>query len=202
MNPDLFYTYIYYVPSRNNEPIYVGYGQKDRVWRHHYRKGIHPFTQRLQFMRKNGIKPMIGIYAGLDQEFALFLERELISKFGRKDSGKGSLLNLTDGGEIGPRGRICNFTDEHKNNLSKAMLGVKKSQDAKDNMSRAKKGKPSGRLGILTSKTKVYKIITPDGIFNRIEDAANFYKIGISAIYQRCSKKLKSFQNWEAIKEK
>ena len=29
MNPDLFYAYIYYDPSRDNEPIYVGKGRKN-----------------------------------------------------------------------------------------------------------------------------------------------------------------------------
>ncbi len=38
--PDLCYTYIYYDPSRNNEPIYVGQGINDRVWVHFSRKGI------------------------------------------------------------------------------------------------------------------------------------------------------------------
>ena len=40
-----------------------------------------------------------AIYAGFDEEFALFLEEELIQKLGRKDLGLGTLLNLTDGGE-------------------------------------------------------------------------------------------------------
>jgi len=200
MNPDLFYAYIYYDPSRNNEPIYAGKGNKNRVWRHNYRKGMHPFTQRLNFMKKNNIKPIIGIYSGLDEELALLLEEELIAKFGRKDLGQGSLLNLTNGGE-GTKGASRKFTEEHKHNLSASSIGRKKSEDAKANMSRAKAGKPNGKLGIKNPKTKVYKIITPDGTFNRIEDASEFYKIGTSAIYQRCSKKVKSFQNWEAIKE-
>lgn len=95
----LFYTYVYYDPSRNNEPIYVGKGKDSRAWSHLKSKKKHPFIQRLQFMRKNNILPHIGIYSDFDEEFAHLLEQELISKFGRKDLGKGSLLNLTDGGE-------------------------------------------------------------------------------------------------------
>jgi hypothetical protein len=139
-NPDLFYTYIYYDPSRNNEPIYVGKGFGRRVWK-------HPFTQRIQFMKKNSIKPTIGIYAGLDEEFSLLLEEELIAKFGRKDLGLGSLLNLTDGGDVGPTGMKPVFTEDHKKKLSKASKGKKKSEEARHNMSIAKKGKPSGRKG-------------------------------------------------------
>src|ERR1035437_7856576 len=97
-----FYTYIYYDPSRNNEPIYVGKGKDQRAWDHIntlHRKKKHPLKHRLLFMRSIGVSPMIGIYAGFDEEFALFLEEELIQKFGRKDLGLGTLLNLTDGGE-------------------------------------------------------------------------------------------------------
>jgi hypothetical protein len=199
-NPILSYTYIYYDPSRNNEPIYVGCGIGDRVWRHLYRKNVHPFTQRLEFMEKNGVKPMIGIYAGLDKELALFLEEELITKFGRKDLGLGPLLNLTNGGEIGPTGAKHPCTDEHKRKLSNASIGKKKSEEARRNMSLAKKDQPgTTRKGM--KKLKIYKVKTPDGTFESIVDAANFYKIGISAVYQRCAKRVKSSQNWEVIKE-
>lgn len=134
MHPANFYTYIYYDPSRNNEPIYVGKGKKKRAWVHLSSSKKHPFIQRLQKILLNGGKPVIGVYAGLDEEFALLLEEELISKFGRKDLGKGTLLNLTNGGE-GTSG-------------STALLGKKKSEVAKRNMSKAKKGKPNGRKGI------------------------------------------------------
>lgn len=96
-----YYTYIYYDPLRDNEPIYVGKGHSKRAWVHLYSKRKHPFIQRLQHMKKNGINPIIGLYSGLDEELSLLLEQELISKFGRKDLGKGTLLNLTDGGELG-----------------------------------------------------------------------------------------------------
>lgn len=51
-----FYTYLYIDPSRN-EPIYVGMGQKKRVWYHPKRKDIHPFVQRLQKMAREGVQP-------------------------------------------------------------------------------------------------------------------------------------------------
>lgn len=115
-----FYVYIYYDPSRNNEPFYVGKGKDARAWDHFYRKGKHPFIQRLQFLKKNKIKPIIGFYGGLDEEFALFLEMELIQKFGRRDLGKGPLLNLSDGGE-GNSGWIC--SGEVKQKISETKKG-------------------------------------------------------------------------------
>ena len=153
MHPDLFYTYIYYDPSRNNEPIYVGKGGTDRAWVHLRKKYKHPFIQRLQFMKRNGITPIIGIYAGLDEELAYLLEQELIAKFGRKDLGLGSLLNLTDGGE-GVSG--C-----------KSNKGVKKSDIARKRMSIAKKGKPNGRKGIF-KHTDAAKRKMSDALVGRI----------------------------------
>lgn len=119
----LFYTYIYYDPSRNNEPIYVGKGKDERAWSHiKYSKGKHPFVQRLQYMKRIGITPNIGFYSGLDEEFAFLLEEELISKFGRKDLGKGPLLNLTDGGQ-GQSGRRFSHTPETKEKMRLAKEG-------------------------------------------------------------------------------
>lgn len=120
-----FYTYIYYDPSRHNEPIYVGKGKGDRAWSHLKSKSKkkHPFIQRLGSMKKSGIFSIIGIYAVDDEELALLVEKELISKIGRKDMGRGPLLNLTDGGE-GVSGRISPHTPETKAKMSLAKIGV------------------------------------------------------------------------------
>lgn len=132
--PDFFYTYIYYDPSRNNEPIYVGKGKKGRAWNHMKRVDKHPFTQRLQLMKKNNIEPIIDIIDALDESHAFFMEECCIQVIGRKDLGLGSLLNLTNGGE-GASG-------------SKGHVGLKRSCMAKKRMSIVKKGKPNGRKGI------------------------------------------------------
>ena len=125
-----FYTYIYYDPSRGNEPFYVGKGHGDRAWKHFSRKEMHPMTQRMQFLKKNKVKPIVGFYSDLNEEFALLLEMELISKFGRKDLGEGPLLNLTDGGE-GVSGSKKVFSDEHKRKLSQSSKGKPKSEEHK-----------------------------------------------------------------------
>lgn len=149
---EYFYTYIYYDPSRDNEPIYVGKGTKERAWKHFYRKNMHPFTQRLQFMKKNNIKPIIGIYAGLDEEFAHLLEEELIAKFGRKDLGKGTLLNLTDGGE-GNSGKI--ISDEVREKMSIKLSGIPKSAEHKKHISESTTGRiPSNKGGTMSDEQK------------------------------------------------
>jgi hypothetical protein len=128
MISSLFYTYVYYDPSRNNEPIYVGKGKGRRVWSHMQSHKKHPFVQRLQKMKRLNISPVIGIYAGFDEEFAHFLETILISKFGRKDLKLGTLLNLTDGGD-GPSGRI--YSDGYKAMQSSRLKGIPKPESSK-----------------------------------------------------------------------
>jgi hypothetical protein len=108
MTMNTFYTYIYKDPSRNNEPIYVGKGSGNRAYWHWSKKSIwkkkkHPFLQRLDHMHLKGVKPIIEFLCNeVDSELALFVEKEAISLYGRKDLGKGSLLNLTDGGDNPP----------------------------------------------------------------------------------------------------
>jgi len=130
-----FYTYIYRDPSRNNESIYVGKGQKLRAYSHLKLKGIGPFISRLKYMNKNNIVPSIEIINALDESHSFLMEECLIEVIGRKDLGKGPLLNLTDGGE-GASGRI--WTDDQKAAYSanrsgekNPMFGTKRSNDTK-----------------------------------------------------------------------
>ncbi|MGH7744610.1 MAG: hypothetical protein ACREQ5_07310, partial [Candidatus Dormibacteria bacterium] len=98
----MFYTYIYFDPSRE-ESIYIGKGSGDRSKYHFERKDKHPFTQRLQFMKKHNIKPVIEQYTMPTEQDAFELEIALIKFYGRKDLGTGPLLNLTNGGENPPK---------------------------------------------------------------------------------------------------
>ncbi len=139
-----FYAYIYYDPSRNNEPIYAGKGNDSRAWDHLSRNDRHPFTQRLQFMKNNGVSPIIGLYAGLDEDFAHLLEIELISKFGRKDLGKGPLLNMTNGGE-GVKGLIR--SEESKRKSGAARKGKPRTEEVKRKISETKKQMSDIKMG-------------------------------------------------------
>ena len=74
----LFYVYVWY---KDDEPIYVGKGKNKRAY------------------RNNDVD--VEIYQNnLTEHEAFDLEKVLICRFGRKDKGEGSLLNLTDGGGI------------------------------------------------------------------------------------------------------
>ncbi len=118
-----YYTYVYYDPSREMEPIYVGKGKGRRAAKHLKRNDIHPFTQRLQKMEKLGIKPVIEfILRDVSEQTAFDKEIELIALYGRKDLGKGTLLNLNDGGNApGAWNKGKKMTLHHKNNHIKAL---------------------------------------------------------------------------------
>ena len=156
-----FYTYCYYDPSRGMEPIYVGKGTGDRAKSHLSRKDHHPLTYRLRKMKSNGVEPIIKFLCNnVDEELAILCEEEAISKYGRRDLGKGTLLNLTDGGE-GTSGFIPTFTEEHKRKISLArsgqklkpqseetknkradkLRGTKRTVEQRNNISASKKGK-------------------------------------------------------------
>lgn len=155
-----FYTYIYYDPSRNNEPIYVGKGTGNRAYVHWSKNGKwkkikSPFIQRLQHMYNNGIDPTIKFLCkNVDEEYALFMEIEAIALYGRKDLGKGSLLNLTDGGENPPNHKGKKWTESRRNNhmsksgdiqvrtkISDSLKGHNVSDETKEKMRNAKLGK-------------------------------------------------------------
>ena len=115
-----FYVYIYRDPT-NGQPFYVGKGKGPRYSRHLKRNDKHPFTQKIQKLRSLNEKPEIEIIEMPSEGFALKAEEFLIAYFGRKDQGLGPLLNLTDGGE--------------------GSSGIKMSQDTRDKLSAAFKGK-------------------------------------------------------------
>lgn len=116
----MYYAYIYRDPGRENEPIYVGKGKNKRAWVHLQREDRHPFVARLKSMRNLGIEPYIEIIPALDEGHALFLEECLIEVIGRKDLGKGPLLNLTDGGD---GVRNYKMTVERRQQISEANRG-------------------------------------------------------------------------------
>lgn len=127
-----YYTYIYFDPSRNNEPIYVGKGSGNRYLHHLNSKKKHPFVQRLQSMKNAGVEPKIEVIWGLEEDIAYQMEVDYISYFGRKDLGKGPLLNLTDGGGKNSGGKL---SEEHKKKIGDAHRGRPKPQSLKDKIS-------------------------------------------------------------------
>ena len=144
-----FFTYIFRDPSRNSEAIYVGKGCGPRPQRHFNRTDKHPFTQRLQLMKANGVEPHIEIINAIDEDHAYFMEECCIQVLGRKDLGKGALLNLNDGG----KGGMSNPSAETRRRMSDGNkgenhpnFGMPRSDETKNRQSEALKGVPKPRV--------------------------------------------------------
>jgi hypothetical protein len=129
-----FYTYLY--RDIDGTPIYIGKGTKKRAWVHFKDKSNSRLGNLLRKRLKDGvlIEPEF-LCKDVDEEFAFFVEEEMIRKYGRIDLGTGTLFNLTDGGD-GVSGLVMSteskakfsariFTNEWKENISKGHLGKK-----------------------------------------------------------------------------
>jgi hypothetical protein len=141
-----FYVYIY--QDELGVPIYVGKG-KERGWKIHERlydhlkiaktrKKPHPFYFKLRKILRNGFVPKIyKVQENLTGEEANKLEKEIISRFGRKDLKTGTLLNLSDGGQ-----GILNMSENHKNAIRKRHKGKIVPLETRQKISASKKGIP------------------------------------------------------------
>lgn len=139
-----FYIYIYRDPSRNNEPIYVGKGKGQRAYAHLKRTDKHQFVHRLQKMKRNGVEPHIEIINAIDEDHAYFMEECVVDVVGRKDLGKGTLLNLSDGGAGGSSGCVPGLETRQK--LSRIHKGKITSRETKSRISITLKGVPKPRV--------------------------------------------------------
>jgi hypothetical protein len=140
----IYYVYLY--RDEKGSPIYVGKGNNRRAWDHLRRKDKHPLTHKIQKMIREGYNPQPEfLITGVDEEFALFAEEEAIKKYGRRDLGAGTLLNLSDGGRQGASGSIR--SNEFKMNVSKLHKGKMVSDETKAKLSASKKGKPTWNKG-------------------------------------------------------
>jgi hypothetical protein len=125
-----YYIYFHINPVKN-EIFYVGKGKGRRA----YDKKI-----RNRFWKNivNKYGYIINIAEeGLTEEQAHQRELFYIAKIGRRDLGKGSLTNLTDGGE-GASGAVR--SDEYKKAVSLRVKGTKASDETKALISKNHKG--------------------------------------------------------------
>jgi len=99
-----FYVYGYFRPDRK-EFFYIGKGCRGRAYIHFTNSHSSAVTRTIAKLERNGFEPEVRIlFEGSDTECKR-VEIELIALYGRKDLGKGHLLNMTDGGD-GTVGRV------------------------------------------------------------------------------------------------
>ncbi|WVQ00687.1 hypothetical protein [Synechococcus phage MC09] len=85
--------YVYLYLHEDGTPYYVGKGVGGR-WENPNHNCSVPPRERVSF-------PVEGV----SEEWALFMEMELIDRYGRLDDGTGVLENQTDGGENPPKSK-------------------------------------------------------------------------------------------------
>lgn len=147
-----FYVYLH----RNKitgEIFYVGKGRKNRAYSksgrsEHWKNYVNKYGYYVEF-----------VVNGIQEWYALELEQNLISLYGRKDQNKGPLVNFTDGGDGHSNPSQCTreilraqkigsnnpmygktLTCEHKNKISEKMSGRSVSDAFRIKMSNIRKG--------------------------------------------------------------
>lgn len=158
----MFYTYVYRDPSRKNEPIYCGKGQGRRAYDHLNDAQNNHLRNRLAKMKRNGIEPIINVVNMTSEALAIQCEIDTIARFGRKDFGKGPLLNQTDGGE-GTSGWIP--SESTRKRIGDGNRGKSPSVEARKKMSDAQRGKTLSTSHI--RKLKLANISKPKSVETR-----------------------------------
>ena len=95
VTPQDFYVYIHR-KATTGDVFYVGKGRDKRAWT---RKSRNVYWHRI--VKKHGVIVEI-LQDGLQEWAALELETDYIALYGRKNTGHGPLINLTDGGDNPP----------------------------------------------------------------------------------------------------
>ena len=122
----------FHINPLKNEIFYVGIGSAKR-----------PYMTKKRNIHWNGIRNKYGYIIDIAHENiswkkACELEKFYISKIGRKDLKKGTLVNLTDGGE-GAKG--IPRSEELREKLRNFNLGKKQSLEAKEKQRKAQTGR-------------------------------------------------------------
>jgi|SRR5579859_3707581 len=151
-----YYCYIFRDP-KTEIPRYVGKGVNDRVWTHiDYPSNTR--TDRMLVKRhREGYSCVPEIIYCKNEEQAFSLEMWFIWKYGREDQGRGTLFNLTDGGE-----GLTGISEETRQKMSIAktryLTGRKHDEARRKRQGQRMKGIPN-----VAASKKLQKRCTVDG---------------------------------------
>lgn len=151
-------TVIYkHVRLDTNQTFYIGIGTKIRAFSKHKRNKYWN-----NIINKTNYEVQI-LKSDLTWEDACELEKILISYYGRKDNNTGILSNMTDGGE--------------------GSYGRKQSQNCKNKISNANKGKVSKLKGIKFSKERCEKISKSKIGISNLKNSKKVIDVSTGEIY-------------------
>lgn len=147
--------YIYrHIRKDKNVPFYIGMGKADlnaNTYLKMYQRG-HNFLKRNNYWTKVYKKTEIKVeilLENLTKEQAINKEIEFINLYGRKNLKKGTLTNLTDGGE-----GTVNKDLKTRLKISKANKGIKRSEETKNKLKEIRKNQVRFPCSEIT-KTKI-----------------------------------------------
>lgn len=164
--------------STNKEIFYVGIGIKENHFRATDISGRNTVWRRT--VNKHGFYHQI-VADNISWGEACKMETELIEKYGRRDLGNGPLVNMTNGGD-GLVGLIR--TNDHKEKISKTLLGHTVSKNTRKILSDKLKVKMKGLREKTTSereKISKSKLGEKNWMHGRKGSLAPFFKGFIEA---------------------
>lgn len=164
----MFYIYLHSTLD-TNVPFYIGKGKGRRAY---VKRGRSKHWKHVA--EKHGYK-VDFLEVDLTEKQAIEREVFYISKYGRKDLGKGTLVNFTDGGE-GSTGRPMN---EHtKKVLSQHNTGKSTSPIQKAAVASLFKGK----TGSQHNRSKAVRCIETGKVYGSQSEAQRELKLGNGAV--------------------
>ncbi len=180
---NIYYVYQYYDPIRK-EPIYIGKGFGRRAWIHlttsknKNNKNYKPhakFYNRINWIREQGKEPNVTILKeNLFETKALKLEGQLERKIGRKNIGKGPLLNLRPCGSKGSTGfKYTNEQIKLHSGENNHMWGKHHSLEHKLKISKLMRGRNNPNFGKQPCAA-YWEIVFPNGNVKKIKNLSGF----------------------------
>jgi group I intron endonuclease len=134
-----------HVKLSDKTPFYIGKGEIKRA-----KTNIGRSKWWYDTVNKHGYSVRI-LEDRLTEGEALELEIKYIKKYGRRDLGEGTLVNLTDGGEGTSGYKHTNTSKEEiSNNNARGFLGRTHTNETKDKISKANKGNNNAKGNIKT----------------------------------------------------
>lgn len=152
-----FYVYCYYRPW-NSSPFYIGKGKNSR-WKHHLKVGTKHKNKHIANIFKKSERLNLKVeakilFSNMSESEAFELECQLINTHKRSTDG-GLLANLTLGGEgasgnsmsdeqkkkLSELARNRIWTDEARDKLRKANLGIKRPPEVSEKTAAALRGR-------------------------------------------------------------